>query len=349
MSLHDCFVEHNPISTDVEQRAVKAFQKLLQGSDWKPDNPYWGGFLPVVEVGILAALLEGVDNSTGLLRLAAKAVMSGTAAPSTRAELHVGAILQKLSCPVRFVRRAKQPGVRTPDLLATCNGHPVDVEVGRSEERRDHLAHRQILQSLTQAINIPDDRNYAIFVAAELTDEIGLAILDAIVSTPIDGRRDEVGKWSVVVGALSDREEYVSGMSSLTPPWWPDGPAFCSTSTRLGRSLAPVTSIKTIVPGASYVGTVRAKAEQPQRTGDYPYVVALHASELPGAHARLPREVMPWLQQWSHVSAILVEFPVFAIGEQKWWCSLVRNEHAKRPIPDGFLDGLDERVSKIPV
>lgn len=346
MSLYDCFIQHNPISTDVEQRAVKAFERLLRNSDWKPDNPYWGGFLPVVEVGILAEVLEGTDNAKGLLRLAVEGVVTGKTASSMLAELHVGALLRKLKCSVRFVQQAS---VRTPDLIVMRDGQPVDVEVGRSEKRRVHLAHRQILENLAHAINIPDDRNYAIFVAVELTDEMGLTILDAIVSTPIDGRRDEVGKWSVVVGALSDREEYVRGLASLAPPWWPNGPAFCSTSTRLGRSLAPVTSIKTIVPVASYIGRVKAKAEKPQRTGDYPYVVALDASELPGAHARLLCEVMPWLQQWSHVSAILIEFPVFAIGEQKWWCSLLRNKHAKRPIPNGLFDGLDERVSKIPV
>jgi hypothetical protein len=60
-SLYEFFVRENPTSHPSDYRvAIEAFEALLPDKAWRPSNPKYGGFFPIIETGIAAHFLKGV-------------------------------------------------------------------------------------------------------------------------------------------------------------------------------------------------------------------------------------------------------------------------------------------------
>lgn len=348
MSLLEYFCANNAIATGAERSAVRAFDELLAKPGWRPANPYLGGFIKVIEVGLLCNLLSGVENAEPLLLEVAQGIAAGTGAPeSVLSELHVGALLGRLNCPMKFVLRS--PDARTPDLVCELeNGGFVEVEVVRAHEKQGHILHKKRLEDFALTIGVDADKSYAIFINARLTDEFMLRIVDAVCTVNVGETRSEAGAWSVTVGHSEEGESYVDGRI-FSPDWWPSGPSFNVVSRNLCGTNATTTYIETKVPIEVYREPIRRKAERFQGSGKHPFIVALDASDFLGAHQRIPLELAEMLPEWPHISAVLLQYPFFAVGSQEWRCSLLRNQSATMSVPEKFLKGLDEVVRKVAV
>lgn len=350
-SLHDFFVRHNSCSATTERDAIFAFERLLTDSTWRPTNPYLGGFLPIIEIGILANRLNTVESARERIADAVtKITNEGSWSASNIAELHVGALLTQLGCRIRYLTPLKVSQVRTPDLV--CNfaeGVTIDIEVARANEKDGHRVHKENMRVLSDAINLSDDANYAIFVADRVTEEVAENIVEALIELLPGQRNEDAGKWAVVAGYPDEHERFVGGAGheELIPAWWGDGPNFKNVMTRIGSSHSPVTLITTKVPMESYLNPIRRKAERPQRTGNHPYLIVLDTTRIPGAFERLGSELSPYFQIWSDVSGVLLELPFFAFQDQSWRCSLLRNRHANKCLPLKWLDGLTAKRSHI--
>jgi hypothetical protein len=345
-SLYEFFVEHNGEHGDIPQRAISAFERRMPDPPWRPRKKHLSGFQMVIEIGLLADVLSPIESANKRLTNAISAITRETHPTSSElAELHVGALLTKLGGAVRFPAPApaKTPGVKTPDLICDCGTDGlIDIEVTRAETKDAHKVHLTTLDTLSEAIGVIDTANYAIFVAAPLEHNLLDQITAVLDSAPGD-RVEVAGKWCVVVGHPNDADRFVGGpdFEAMAPRWWTAGPSFDAVTRRIGGEIAPVTHLCTKVPPASYLNPIRGKADRPQRTGDHPFVIAMDTSELLGAPAGLPAELEPNLPDWEHVSAILLQYPFFAIlGDPRWRCLLVRNPHATIPLPTSCFDGL---------
>jgi hypothetical protein len=301
MSLLKFFDDHNPnfSATPAERSAISKFENLTPEPKWRPSNPYLGGFLPIIEIGLLADILKNTKNAEKNAQAAITAfIEKDPKLESKLSELHIGAFLVKCSNTVAYIDRIA--GSRTPDLtVVTSKGIIIDVEVAVAEEKQNHSVLKSLLLSLTEAIGPRTDRNYAIYIVPPLNNEICMEICDAIIKTAIGATHGASGSWHLVVGPIEARDNYTGGegLRELQPDWWTDGPAFRVVSTIIGNentNHAPVLSIVSSVPMELYVNPVKRKAERPQRSGDYTYLVGLVTSHLPGAHIRLPAEIEAW-------------------------------------------------------
>ena len=180
---------------------------------------------------------------------------------------------------------------------------------------------------------MPRDASYGIFIASELEHDLLERIVDAVLATAPGQRTEVAGEWCVVAGTEEEGDKFVGGgFEALAPEWWEKGgPSFRSVS-RMVDPASPAVQVCTKVPLTSYINPIRRKAERPQRTGDYPYVIALDTSELPGPD-RVTGELEGFLALWPDVSGVLLMMPFFAIlGPRTWRTWFIPNPHAARPM-----------------
>jgi hypothetical protein len=341
-ALYDCFVAHNGEQGSLEKTAIEAFSRFMPDQTWLPQHPYYMEFGPIIQIGVLAAILEGRIGASPLLNSVVGAVTDRRPPDATvLSELHTGALLDRLGGRPNFLKAGTQHGVRSPDILSDFSGQNIDVEVVRADQRLAHELHRKTQETLATVIHGQAGTRYDVHIAVELTNAVLERIVDAASSTPIGSVTDVPKQWCVAVRTAEDGG---GTTPDFVPDWWKgEGPSFFVVKQRIGGVAPPRVTVKTTIPLASYINPVRRKAERMQRSGELPYIVALDASELFGAPDKLAAELQDWFGLWPDVSAVLVQFPWFPFsGERGWKCRLLRNPSARLPIEAKWIDGLAE-------
>ena len=349
MSLLNDFLTKNAsyVATADERRAIPTFERLAPNPKWRPDNPHLGGYYKVIEIGLLANILEGSENSERLVRKCISEYIEGASSfSSSLGELNVGAVLRKLYQDIRYQKELQES--RTSDIIVvegeqTC----LEIEIAFAEKKRGHDQYIAEMTTLVDAVGIRSDGNYAIFVVPPLGQTKSLEICNAINSTPVGQSASSPGSWHVAVGTVAQRDDFTggAGLKKFEPQWWNDGPNFQITTTCMGGTFqnAPIMTMVSAVPIENYLNPSKRKAEFPQCTGNFPYVIALDVSHFPDAHKRIRGDILQWLDLWEDVSAVfLVQPRVFLFGQSIWRCSLLKNNHAARPLPANFLAEVDE-------
>jgi hypothetical protein len=353
-SLYDYFARYNGEHSDAEKIALNTFQTLMQNPFWRPSNPYFGGFRMPIQIGILAQILhKSIASKAKLSQAVASIIDFNEPDPTLISELHAGALLTQLAGSVEFLTAGRAHGLKTPDLKCKWGDAFVDVEVARADRRHLHEQHLKTQQTLVEAIGVPPNGCFAIFVAVDLTQKV----LDDIVTAVIQGKPGEqrgvVDCWAVTVGDLAEGDRYVGGegFGSLAPDWWRKlgGPSFFVIMRQIGGATTPVVNVVTKVPVAAYLNPIRRKADAPQRTGDFPYIIALDTSELPGADGRIRTEFETFYSQWPHVSAVLLYQPIFPVAPKRWWrAHLIRNPVAQKPLVGDWFESIDFETADVP-
>jgi hypothetical protein len=342
-ALHDHFVAHNGQHGSLEKTAIEAFSRFMPDPNWLPPHPYLMDFGPIIQIGVLAAILEGKIGASSLLKGVISAITDGKQPDATvLSELHTGALLERLGGRPAFLKADTQHGVRSPDILSDFSGQRIDVEVVRADERLAHELHRKTQETLATVIHGQPGTRYDVHIAVELTNAVLERIVDAASTTPIGSVTDVPEQWCLAVRIAEDGG---GTTPDFVPDWWKGaGPSFFVVMQTIGGAAPPPrVTVKTTVPLIAYINPVRRKAERPQRSGDFPYIVALDASELFGAPDRLEVELQDWFGLWLDVSAVLVQFPWFPFsGERGWRCRLLRNPGARLPVDPEWIDPITE-------
>lgn len=351
--LAQVYLDHgNPIIAGYELAAIRAFESLLDEEGWRPENPYLGGFDPIIELGLLATILLDAPNSRKpLLEVMRSIRRSGLRDADLAAEIHMAAMLVHAGHAVEFVPRTK--GKKTPDLRVLSYLQPIDVEVRRAQLRGAHNEFQQRLRSISDRFDLRDDADIVVHLGEAATAEIDEEVLRTAASIPVDHCAEVKGLWRVAAykpppSPGPDGLHDLVVENKIDPEWW-SRPSFFSVRTQLNGARAPRFEIGGQVPLASYFNPIRDKADRPQRSGDFPYVIAIDTSSLPDAHKRLLPELHTAAPAWDHVSGVLMAYPFFAISQAEWRAALFRNPHATLGLEQSFLPGVGEVLSKMPL
>jgi len=300
---------------------------------------YLGEIDHILDIGLPFALMG--DNRSSLniqSKVAGDLLNMGLMNPSDMSEVHVGALLTTLGVRPVFVERAQG---KTPDIECVCaNGDLLDVEVVRAQQLHDHKALRSRLNDFASSLR-PSDVAWHIgcfFADATDLEDLGRAF-DAAASLKPGEAAGVEGRWAVVAVSTEATIEFVSAYRSYLPRWWPsDEPTFQSNSVLLGGPASSSIVLSSLIPLSRYIGPIRRKAERPQGRVGRALLIAMDATQLPRAHARLKPELEGYFPLWDQVSGILIFDPRFWAGAERksYVWSIHPNPHARIPLPDEF-------------
>lgn len=327
--------------TALGQACIDAFFKLDGAEHWAPEKVLLGEVSYVIDIGLLVHLIGVGSIPKDYLVQLNEAVAAGKRLPHTLwSELLVAALLTNYGAAVKFVPREEY---KTSDLSVSWDGlTDVDVEVTRAESKALHDSVRIGVEDFVQALSPGDvDWHVVCFVADASNPEILSAAFDAAVNLRPGQDANEEGIWYVKAIPLSERDVVVGGRCSelLGPEWWPARePTFFSNSTLLNGKGNPVVALRSLVPETSYLNPIRRKAEHGQHTSGRPFLIALNASELPGANKRLKDEIEQNLSLWDHVSGVLIFSPWFYVTSKTkaYKFRVITNPHANHPLPESI-------------
>lgn len=336
-------------STALGEACIAAFFDLDGAKQWAPEKVLLGEVSYVIDIGLLIHLIGVSSIPNDYLAQINEAVAAGQNLPcSLWSELLVAALLAHYGATVSFVSRKEY---KTSDLRVSWDMHTeIDVEVTRAESKALHNSVRTGIKNFVQALSPGDvDWHVDCFVADASNPEILSAVFDAAVNLKPGQEANQEGIWYVRAIPLSEYDAIIGGRSSelLVPQWWPDHePTFFSSSTLLNSKGNPVVAIRSLAPETSYLNPIRRKAEYGQHTSGKPFLIALDASELPGANKRLQIEIEKNFDLWDHVSGVLIFNPWFYLSSKTkaYNFRLITNPHATHPLP-GAIRILSEKLS----
>lgn len=327
-----------------EAEALSAFEELVP-EDWLPSNPYLSGYSIPIELGLAWCLLRDVAGAKKLLlRAAEQTTIRGHPEFSLRAEIHAAAFLRHLGIELEFLLPSKQKKQKTPDIKAVWGGAPIDIEVRAASQKHNHTLFQSSLYDLAEQIEFRSDADITIYLNGSL-EAAGVRDIGSASCTVAPGGFAEAADWWRVVAAHPGNP----GVPEPMPPTWWGRPNFNSVRLLTTDKGAQRVTVRSMVPVESYFGPVRDKADNPQRTGDYTYIIALEVSRFPDVEQRLIHEIEKAAPAWDHVSAVLLFFPFFSTHKLTWRAALWRNPYAVRPTPEGFLSQLGEKIRLFPV
>lgn len=338
---------NNPDPPGLAEQALASFEPLLARRDWAPENPYLGGYDAPIEVGVLVALLGDDDQAIRLLTKQAQRLEVGEHLdPDDLGELHAAALLRQLNLPARMLPPEKN--VRTPDIVIG-GPEPIDVEVVTGRTKVGTKEHTHAMDALNQVIPKREDRDVVVYLRSQLTLAIQTEIASAVEQLEPGAYAEKENLWRAVVTPPVGSEGTPSAMAArlgLEPHGWV-GPKLFVTSVLMGGVPTQRVEVISSIPEEDYLNPVKRKAERPQRTGEYPYLVAFNVAQLPGAAALIPGLQLA-LSEWDHVSAVLMFHQFFACdGSKEWRALLVRNSASVHPLPPDVLSTLIEKFTTV--
>jgi hypothetical protein len=340
------FTQHS--LTPLGRRSIDAFRVLPAGQCWAPTSFLGLEIATIFDTGLPLALINDSENSAEIIAILSTNLngapqLHDTAYQSTVAELHACALLNAQGFPAKFVPRADH---RTPDLRIHTDQMRVDIEVARGSRKSQHEEARKHLQDFVGGIQPGDlDHNIAFFFADINNPTHRNHAFDAAMTLVVGSTATDNKNWSVVAVCSSVGNDFPSELATLQPSWWPKVSAsFVVSAVRTGVQPTYV-YIKCLPPRTDYINPLRRKAEKFQGTAGMPFLIALECSELPNVFEQIEGEVAPYWPLWHHVSGILVFEPRFwTVGTHKSYVwKLLRNPHAKNPLPSVFPDTTAEK------
>jgi len=330
--------------SEIGEEAFEAFFDLPGVEDWNPENLYLREISTVFDFGLPFALI-GDTPSANELREKIGGSISGSreATKGDWGEILAGALMRHFQANIEFIKREKNK--RTPDLSAEWSSESVlDIEVTAAETLEIHQKVQTGLADLSEVIRASDrDWNIIAYIRDASDHSFLNEVLDAVVQLSPGEFAEDHDKWMVRALEPDQREEVVGGKIEelFAPAWWPASePSFFASSTVIGGQHSPVVRLGSLIPDVSYINPIRRKAERPQRDSSKPYLIAVDVMEFMGAHQRVRKQLSDWLPLWDVVSGIMLFDARFWIGSRKkeWRVSILRNPHAKLPLPNELLD-----------
>lgn len=336
----------NDVITGLEEPTLAAFEALMPDPAWKPVERYLAGYARPQEIGLLACLLNADADAEPKLRDAAAAVVAGRAPEGdTLAELHVAGLLRHLGFAAALLPTRK--GLKTPDIHGPDLNPPVDVEVVRGALRPRHQEFQASVSALHQRVQAREHSDLAIYLHREVAGDDFAVIAYEAARLEVGTSRDLDGLCRIVALPGGDQPPQDA-------PWAPDhwsekGAKFLATSVSMGSILGRV-HIEAFMPPATYLNTVKRKAERPQRTGDLPYLIAVDVMQFPNAMRDVVAELETPLTDWPHVSGVLMVMPFFfTVSFPQWRARLIPNPSAAKPLPAPLLGAIPHRETTFEV
>jgi len=327
---------------DLAIACVDSFFALDGAKSWKPEKVLLGEVAHVIDVGLVLLIVGQSNLPNNYKQKINESVVVGTKVPPDLwSELLVATFLKYYGVTVQFVPRGPS---KTADLDYNWKGQAFDVEVTRGKMKALHVTAQERLNDFVAAL-VPGDVDWHImcFVSDGSDEKILAETFEAAVKLHPGERSEVQGLWSVVAVPLADRDTIAGGQAVelLAPTWWPKKEsAFFTTATILNGKGNPVVALRSLVPHAPYMNSIRRKAEHGQHTVGRPYIIALDASELPGAIERLSPDIERKFSIWTHVSGVLILIPFFYTNStiKKFKFRLLTNPYADSKMPSDLLD-----------
>jgi len=333
---------NTPLSR-VGQRAFEAFLALPNVEAWNPEKFRVFEVSTVFDVGLPFALLG--DNDTVAVHkkdIVNRLLDNDEIACSRWSEILAGALFSNWNGGVSFLRERDRP---TSDIEVRWGDGPIlSVEVTRADTQRTNKAVEVAIGHFAGAIQAGDFNWHLIcfFADASNSDDMN-AVFEAAMNMKAGESTQVDGRWAIRAVPMNRGADVVGGntVELFAPVWWPaHQPVYFSTSSQQSPADCPVVYIRSLYPETSYKNAVMRKADSGQRRKDSPYLIALDASQLPGAHDRIKDDLDGYFPNWNHVSAVMVFDTVFLTGirQKSWRVSLYRNPDATMLLPNELLD-----------
>lgn len=340
-----------PNALPILRQSIDAFSSLPGLSDWRPDDLYLGSIGYIVNNGLLFHLLRDANGChfyTTKQRFADSVISRHWMGQADMAELHAGAILCHLGSKITYPGTSS--GTRTADIHGIYNGSQFDAEVTSALMKEAHKQAHDTIRVLAESITDHHQQFHIVIYSKEPpSNEECMEILNAIVTLVAGSHIEKPESWLVHALPLEKRDLAIGGENSeiLKPKWWPnDEPSFFVNSTFISSSaIPPVVRMVCGIPVLSYMNPIQRKADRSQRRSGTPYLIVMDASQLPGAHGRISKELYDALTMWDHVSAIILISNRFYCGVEKkcWEISVFINEAATHKLPPGLLSEIGPR------
>jgi hypothetical protein len=330
---------------------INRVRSLHNLSDWVPSTGGMG-ILDILSLGVIVSKTDHESFQPLLAKVADAIKATGWPSPDDIAELHAAVLVRPWSDELTCIPRTGSR--RTADLLAKIGSDFVEIEVTKAEEKAEQRVRQETGHRLLERLSaLSSPYHLVVYFLDSLSEEETDAVV-AAASTLSNGSSGEtLGRWYVQVGPQTCNTESIE-LSTNAPTWWPKqyaapgsfGGTFTLDGVRVKRSSI---QIQWGLSDKAYRNPIERKASRSQHSGELPFVIALDATQLPGALGWYGQNLADDLPLWDHVSGVIVFRSEIRIVESIGWSyRLFQNPKCTHPLPRAFLQQVESGKLIVP-
>lgn len=330
---------------------INRVRSLPNLSDWVPSLGGMG-ILDVLSLGVAVGKIDHKSFQPLLAKVADAINTTGWPSPDDVAELHAAVLVRSWSDELTCIPRTGSR--RTPDLLAKIGLDFVEIEVTKAEEKAEQRVRQEAGRRLLERLSaLASPYHLIVYFLDSLSEDEAEAIVEAASKLSAGSSAETPGRWYVRVGPQTCESTSIK-LSTTAPSWWPKqyatpgsfGGTFMLDSERVKRSSIQV---QWGLSDKAYRNPIERKASRSQHSGERPFVIALDATQMPGALGWYGDNLAEDLPLWDHVSGVLVfRSEILMVESLGWTYRLFQNPEGKHPLPRSFLQQAEPRSLIVP-
>jgi hypothetical protein len=323
------------------QRLLDRVLTVIDSKDWVP--PPSVNVWDILSLGAVLARVDHPSFRSILASISPSIVRSGWPEIDTWAELSTAALLRPWFDEVMAIPPSDH---RTPDLRGVVGTSSIEIEVVHGHQKEEQrlrgraaaTVHGRLARLALQT------KEFVLFFLDTLSDREVELILQRASELPLGGAAGVHERWQLRVS--SPNPQGTSAIETTPPSWWPRqyaqpvqfGGFFQIAQGRVERS--PV-QVQWGLSTRAYINPLQRKADRPQASASGISLLALDATELPGALGWYKDNLPGHLSLWDHVSGVLVfNTGILVPDGYQWKYQFFANPISPHPLPAHLLQYL---------
>lgn len=319
---------------------INRVRSLPNLSIWAPRHDGIN-ILDVLSLGVVLGRVDHESFQPLLTKVADAIKIAGRPNTDDMAELHAAALLQGWVDELKHIHRTNTE--RTPDLIARIGEDHIDIEVTKAAQKEEQRVRQEAGHRLQEKLSaLASPCHLTVYFLDMLTDDEVDAVVEAASKLSSGNIVEVPERWYIYAGPQIVGDKTIE-LSSIEPSWWPKqyatpacfGGTFMSGVEEGARSSV---QIQWGLSDKAYRNPIERKASRSQHSGKYPFVIALDATQMPGALGWYGHNLAEDLPLWDHVSGVLVfQSEVRIMDSLGWRYRLFPNPGSTYLLPSSFL------------